>query len=171
MRNVLLLNASFEPLRVITTKRAVCLVLSDKAEVLEAHPNGRLRSAGGGVELAAPAVVRLRNFVQIPFRATMPLTRRALLARDDHVCQVAECHRAGTTVDHVIPRARGGKHRWENVVAMCSKHNFTKSDKLLKEIGWTLKREPRVPHGTMWLFIAIGIEPEESWLPYIGAVA
>jgi 5-methylcytosine-specific restriction endonuclease McrA len=106
--------------------------------------------------------------VQIPFRAAMPLTRRALLARDEHSCQVSGCTRSGTTVDHVIPRARGGKHRWENVVAMCAKHNFTKSDKLLSEIGWALKREPRMPHGTMWLFIAIGIEPEEAWLPYIG---
>lgn len=165
MKNVLLLNASFEPLRVITTNRAMCLILSDKAEVLEERPEGRLRSAT--MEFPVPAVVRLRNFVQIPFRATMPLTRRALLVRDNHECQVAGCKRSGTTVDHVQPRSRGGKHRWENVVAMCSKHNWTKADRTLTEMEWTLKREPHAPHGVMWLFIAIGVEVDPIWQPYV----
>lgn len=174
MSQVLLLNATYEPLRVISTRRAICLILSEKAEVLEEAP-GRFRSAS--TEVAVPLVIRLRRFVQIPFTATIPLNRRALLARDRGECQVSGCGRAGTTVDHVHPRSRGGKHRWENVVAMCSKHNFEKADLTLDEIGWTLKSKPYAPTGTKWLFIGIGVDPQESWVPYLpdfvpaGAVA
>lgn len=160
----LLLNASYEPIRVIATKRAVCLVLADKAEVLE-HGSGRLRSATR--ELAEPVVIRLRHFVQIPFTATIPLNRRALLVRDNHECQVVGCERAGTTVDHVKPRSRGGLHRWENVVAMCSPCNQRKADSTLAELGWKLKKQPHAPKGTMWLLIGIGMKPHEQWEPYL----
>lgn len=160
----LLLNASFEPLRVISTRRAVCLILSEKAEVLEAG-SGRLRSASS--EVPEPAVIRLKHFVQIPFKATMPLNRRALIARDNHECQVSGCKKAGTTVDHVHPRSKGGRHEWTNVVAMCAKHNQDKADRLLAELGWTLKAEPHAPRGTRWLLVGIGVEPQESWVPYL----
>lgn len=164
MSSVLLLNASFEPLRIISTRRAVCLVLSDKAEVIE-EKAGRLRSATTSV--AVPAVIRLRHYIQIPFKATYPLNRRSLIARDHHECQVAGCERVGSTIDHVIPRSRGGKHEWTNCVMMCSKHNFTKADKTLDEIGWTLKREPRQPTGTMWLLIGTGVEHDPQWSAYL----
>lgn len=163
--SVLLLNASFEPLRIITTKRAVCLVLAEKAEVIEER-SGRLRSATTSV--ANPAVIRLRHYVQIPFKATYPLNRRSLLARDNRECQVSGCERAGTTIDHVKPRSRGGRHEWTNVALMCSKHNFTKGSKTLEELGWTLKREPAQPTGTMWLLIGAGLEPDPQWSMYLG---
>lgn len=160
----LLLNASYEPLRVISTKRAVCLLLAEKAEVIEAG-SGRLRSASR--EVIEPAVIRLRHFVQIPFKAAIPLNRRALLRRDDNECQVVGCERAGTTVDHVKPRSRGGRHAWDNVVAMCAKCNQAKADRSLEELGWKLKKEPHAPHGTMWLLVGIGIEPQEVWKNYL----
>lgn len=160
----LLLNASFEPIRVISTKRAVCLLLAEKAEVLEAG-SGRLRSAS--LEVPEPVVIRLRNYVQIPFRATIPLNRRALIARDDHACQVVGCGRSGTTVDHVIPRSRGGRHEWGNVVAMCSPCNQRKADSTIVELGWKLKKVPHAPKGTMWLLVGLGIEPVEAWVPYL----
>lgn len=160
----LLLNASYEPLRVISTKRAVCLILAEKAEVLEAG-SGRLRSEHASVP--EPAVIRLRHYVQIPFQATIPLNRRSLITRDNHECQVSSCNRAGTTVDHVHPRSKGGRHEWTNVVAMCSPCNQRKADHSLAELGWKLKKEPRAPHGTMWLLVGMGIEPVESWEPYL----
>lgn len=162
--SVLLLNASYEPLRIITTKRAVCLVLAEKAEVIE-EKAGRLRSAATSV--AVPAVIRLRRYVQIPFKATYPLNRRALIVRDGHACQVSGCERIGSTIDHVKPRSRGGKHEWVNVALMCGPHNFKKADKTMAEMGWTLKREPQAPHGTMWLLIGTGVAYDTDWALYL----
>lgn len=166
MSSVLLLNASYEPLRIISTRRAVCLVLAEKAEVIE-EKSGRLRSATTSV--AIPAVIRLRHFVQIPFKATYPLNRRSLSVRDNHECQVSGCERIGSTIDHVQPRSRGGKHVWTNVVLMCPKHNFAKADKTMAEIGWALKREPRQPVGTMWLLIGTGVDHDPQWETYLPA--
>lgn len=164
MSQVLLLNASFEPIRVITTKRAVCLILAEKAEVVEEKP-GRLRSAS--FSMATPCVIKLRHFVQIPYRATLPLNRRTLMGRDKGQCQIAGCERAGTTIDHLMPRSRGGKHEWTNTIACCAPHNFKKGDNTIEEMGWTLKKEPRVPKGTMWLLVGMGIDPDEAWVPYL----
>lgn len=166
MSSVLLLNASYEPLRIISTRRAVCLVLAEKAEVIE-EKSGRLRSATASV--AIPAVIRLRHFVQIPFKATYPLNRRSLVVRDNHECQVSGCERIGSTIDHVVPRSRGGRHEWANVALMCPKHNFAKADKSLEQMGWTLKREPRQPTGVMWLLIGTGVEHDPQWSTYLPA--
>lgn len=166
--SVLLLNASFEPLRIITTKRAVCLVLAEKAEVIESKP-GCLRSAT--TQVVIPSVIRLRKYVHVPYKATYPLNRRSLLARDRRECQVAGCEKIGSTIDHVVPRSRGGKHEWSNVALMCPSCNFRKGDRLLSEIGWTLKRQPAQPHGSQWLLIGAGIEPDEKWVPYVNQVA
>lgn len=165
MSRVLLLNATFEPLRVIDVKRAVCLTLAEKADTLETQP-GRLRSETR--EFVIPAVIKLRNFVKIPHKAHFPLNRRTLNVRDNHECQVAGCDRIGSTVDHLHPRSRGGKHEWPNVVLMCSKHNFAKADRTIEEMEWTLKRTPRIPAGTAWLMIALGIEADPKWRPYLG---
>ncbi|MEI7888494.1 MAG: HNH endonuclease [Actinomycetes bacterium] len=166
---VLLLNASFEPLRVITLRRAFGLVLSAKAELLERDGNQVLRSAGGA-EFEMPAVIRLRKFVSVPFQATAPLSRRTLLARDSHRCQVLGCTRSGQTVDHVIPRSRGGRHEWCNVALMCVRHNSQKSDRLLEELGWKLAQKPQVPRGRQVLLARAGLrEPPAIWEPYLAA--
>lgn len=161
---VLLLNATFEPLRVISRNRAVCLILDGKAEVIEAAP-GRIRSAN--TDYTAPAVIRLLYFVQIPFKAKIPLNRRTLMARDNHECQVAGCDRIGSTIDHIHPRARGGRHEWTNVALMCPRHNHQKSDRLLSEIGWELKREPSVPVGTKWVVLGFSVPIQPVWEPYL----
>lgn len=159
---VLLLNASYEPLTVIDLHRAVTLVWTGKAEIVTAGP-GRLRSPS--TELPEPVVVRLCRYVKVPFRARAPLTRRTLAARDGGRCQVSGCDRPGTTIDHVTPRAKGGLHRWENVVAMCPGHNSTKSDRLLADLGWTLKTEPVAPRFTVALR-----DSHPAWTPYLAAV-
>lgn len=165
MGGVLLLNATFEPLTVISTRRAVVLVLDEKAEVIE-HGAGEFRSAS--TSMPVPAVIRLRYFVKIPYRARLPLNRKAVIARDGGVCQYG-CGRRGDTIDHVVPRSRGGRHCWENVVASCRKCNGQKDDRLLSELGWVLPRQPFAPTGRFWLVVAMlpdgDVDP--GWAPYL----
>lgn len=142
---VLLLNASYEPLRVISWQRAICLQLADRADLIE-KVQGRTLRTSGGAEYPFPAVVRLREMVVVPFRrGAAPITRRALAFRDHGVCQKSNCDRRGSTMDHLIPSSRGGQHTWLNVVLMCAEHNNSKGDRTLEELGWTLKTKPTVP--------------------------
>jgi 5-methylcytosine-specific restriction endonuclease McrA len=160
MSRALVLNATFEPLAVVELRRAVVLVLSDKAEVLE-H-DGVWHSASASV--AVPAVIRLRRYVRVPYRARAPLTRNGLMARDGGRCQY--CDARATTVDHVMPRSRGGRHRWENVVAACRRCNSRKADRTLAELGWDLPRRPHAPTGRAWLVMGVAaVDPR--WEPYL----
>lgn len=162
MAKVLLLNATYEPLRVISTKRAVVMVVEDKA-IIEVAGEGEFRSPS--TTIPVPAVVRLKTYVKVPYRANKPLTNKAVLARDGYECAYCDKRRADT-VDHVIPRSRGGQHVWDNVVAACRKCNAAKANKLLSELDWTLKWEPHTPKGTYWLVIGVP-NPDSSWEPYL----
>lgn len=164
---VLLLNASFEPLRVITMRRALGLVLSSKADLVVPEGDKVIRTAGG-LTFEMPAVVRLRRFVRVPFQATIPLSRLALQARDGKRCQVSGCNRAGQTIDHVVPKSRGGQHEWTNVALMCLRHNSAKGDRLLEELGWKLDRRPVAPRGALILLARAGIQvPPDTWSPFL----
>jgi len=156
----LLLNASFEPLKVVSAKRAVVLVLSGKAEMVEPG-DARYRHERG--EVVVPAVLRLVKFVRVPYRTTVPLTRRAVLARDGGLC--AYCSGAADTIDHVQPRAHGGQHRWENVVAACRSCNNRKDDRTLAQVGWALNFKPHAPKAT--LYVVFRHEQQEAWRPYL----
>ncbi len=167
---VLLLNASYEPLRVIALRRAIGLVLASKVDLLASSDDHLLHTSGGDV-YEAPDVVRLRRMVTVPFQAVAPLSRRAIDARDDRRCQVVGCERAGQTVDHVVPRSRGGAHEWTNVVLMCTRHNSHKGSHLLSELGWQLKREPVAPKGDLVILARAGIRrPPPAWGPYLPGV-
>ena len=165
--DVLLLNASCEPLRFITVRRALGMVITGRA-VMVAAGDGHVHSASD--EFPVPLVVRLRQMVRIPFAARVPLNRRTLSKRDAGRCQVAGCPDVGSTIDHVVPRSRGGRHEWRNVVLMCVAHNRTKSDRLLSELGWRLKRAPR-PLAPAYALMEVGEEPIGAWAPYLRAAA
>jgi 5-methylcytosine-specific restriction endonuclease McrA len=157
----LLLNASFEPLCVVSTRRAVVLVLKDKAEIV-ARNGAEFRSERRSVPV--PSVIRLVHFVRVPFRTRVPLSRRAVFARDGHRCQY--CHRTAENIDHVVPRSRGGTHSWENVVASCRACNARKEDRLLAEVGLSLRHLPAAPRATLWLLATLGsLDP--AWTPYL----
>ncbi|MGN6693219.1 MAG: HNH endonuclease [Aquihabitans sp.] len=164
--HTLLLNASYEPLTVISVHRAVVLVLADKADLVAAG-EGHFRSPSTSVPV--PSVIRLRGFVRVPYRSTLPLNRRNLIARDGGRC--AYCHGRGDTVDHVVPRSRGGEHVWTNVVAACQPCNGHKGDRLLHELGWQLRTTPAAPRGWSWMLVGIGTtDPAWSeWLDPAGA--
>lgn len=163
---VLLLNASYEPLRIITWQRAICLQLADRADLIEEAPERRLRAAGGA-EFPFPSVVRLREMVVVPFqRGTPPITRRALAARDGGMCQKSGCERRGTTMDHVVAKSRQGQHTWNNVVLMCEEHNNRKGDRTLEELGWSLKKKPIAPKQRSLMLNPRDAAPQ--WLPWLG---
>ena len=161
MDRALLLNARFEPLGVGSVRRAVVLVLKEKAEVL-ARDDAELRSER--VALPVPSVIRLHQYVRVPHRSRVPLSRRAVFARDGHRCQY--CHRPAENIDHVVPRSRGGTHTWENVVASCRSCNSRKEDRLLSESGFRLARPPRAPHGALWVVAGAGA-PDPAWRAFL----
>ena len=107
MERALVLNASYQPICVVPVRRAVVLVLKEKADVLVPGA-GLVR--GATLVVQAPSVIRLRYFVKVPFRARAGLSRRAVFVRDDHTCQY--CGERAENVDHVVPRSRGGLHVW-----------------------------------------------------------
>lgn len=167
MRQVLLLNASYEPLTTLPMRRAVVLVLREKAEIVHDDRSGAvLRSAT--LALSAPSVIRLRRFVKVPFRARVPLTRAALMRRDDYRC--AYCGRRAETIDHVVPRSRGGDHSWENCVASCMPCNIRKADRFLEDLGWTSRITPAAPRGAHWRLIGAH-HGDPQWAPYLSARA
>ena len=168
MRRVLLLNVTYEPLTTVGLKRAVCLVLCDKAEIVHDDTAGQVMHAAT-VSLVTPSVIRLRRYVRIPQRNRVPLTRAALMRRDNYRC--AYCSRHAETIDHVLPRSRGGQHTWENCVASCTMCNHRKADRLLAEIGWTLPVVPAVPRGAHWRLIGAHHDGDPQWEAYLGSTS
>ncbi len=164
MRRVLLLNVTYEPLTTVGLRRAVCLVLGGKAEVVHDDVDGALLHAAS-VVLATPSVIRLRRYVRVPYRNRVPLTRAALMRRDNYRC--AYCGRRAETIDHVVPRSRGGQHAWENCVASCTICNHRKADRLLEELGWTLAVPPVVPRGAHWRLVGAQHDGDPQWAAYL----
>ncbi len=161
---VLVLNASFEPINVCTVRRAAVLVLKDKAVMLE-RAERPLRSER--LSLDRPAVIRLISFVRIPRDAHgRKITRKAVLARDSWTCQYCGTRKPGLTVDHVIPRSRGGKSVWENIVASCATCNRRKGSHLPREIKMHPRTKPRAPGPTVFIRIASPTIPH-AWQPYL----
>jgi 5-methylcytosine-specific restriction endonuclease McrA len=164
MARSLVLNASYEPLGTVAARRAVLLVLGGKADDL--HPSGLVLHAER-FEISVPSVVRLRQFVHVPFRRRVAVSRRAVMARDGHRCQYCGAH--ADSIDHVTPRSRGGGHTWDNVVAACRPCNVRKRDRFLHDSGMRLKRAPTVPNGIVWSIVAGGSVPDD-WRQYLGDV-
>lgn len=159
---VLVLNASDEPLAVTGLRRAVGLVLAGKADVVAARE--KLHSVTREIDL--PLVVRLRSYVHVPHRRVAKGPSLAgLKARDGEWC--AYCtKRPASTIDHVVPRSRGGEHLWENTVACCAKCNNRKGAKTPHEAGLRLGVTPKRPSSQLWLSIALS-GFDEAWMPFV----
>lgn len=166
MASALVLNATYEPLGVVPVRRAVTLLLVGKAEPLHVAERGQIRSAS--LVLAVPTVIRLSRYVVVPYRSAVPLTRHGVLRRDRGVC--AYCGERASSLDHVIPRSRGGRHDWDNVVACCIRCNGRKGNQLLADLGWRLRVQPRVPAGPHVLVARFG-EVHPHWAPYVPGIA
>ena len=143
MVQVLVLNASYEPLNITTWRRATVLMLKGKAESLEEDSSHRLRH-----DTLLPKVIRLRQFVRVPFRE-IPLTRKNILQRDDNCCQYCGCIGKKLSIDHVIPRSRGGTDDWENVTTACLSCNVIKGNRTPQEASMPLRKKPYKPLSNM----------------------
>jgi 5-methylcytosine-specific restriction endonuclease McrA len=164
MAEVLVLNASYEPLRLVSTRRAVVLLLQQKVEVVE--PGERVIRSNSG-RFAVPEVVRLLRYAAVPRNRALPCSRRAVLIRDSETCQYCGTKpgRALLTLDHVLPRAQGGTTSWENVVAACNSCNHRKANRTPEQANMQLMRQPRRPL-YMTLTLINALERNDVWSKY-----
>src|SRR6185312_4578342 len=161
----LVLNAGYEPLAVVSFRRALLLVLTGKASVLAeiGEPVMTPRMAIG-----RPSVILLNRYIKVPYREAATVTRRGVLRRDGHRC--GYCGEAATTVDHIMPRSRGGSNTWENLIACCLACNRAKGDRTLAQLGWKPRFTPSRPRGPHW-FITELERPAPEWSDFLAGTA
>lgn len=162
MTRSLVLNASYEPLSVVSERRAIVLVLAEKATVVVPRPEIWFAER---IEVQVPSVVKLNRFVKVPYRRSVPVTRRAVFGRDGHRCQY--CGGPAESIDHVTPRSRGGEHIWENVVACCRPCNMRKGDRTPSESGFDLRVQPSPPRRFAWIYASTGFQVDPDWTPFL----
>ena len=121
---VLVLNQSYEPLNICRVRRAITLIYQDKAEMLE-NGSGFIRSVDRNIPI--PSVIRLASMARRPYRTDRKMTRLEIFKRDSYICQYCGKVFRQLTLDHVIPRSKGGQHTWENVVSACAQCNRRKA--------------------------------------------
>ena len=163
MQQVLVLNASYEPLNVTSVRRAHVLVFKGKAEVIEELDKG-LHSATDTYPW--PHVIRLVQYVRVPRAVQRKISRRALFARDGWRCVYCGTTAGRLTLDHVVPRSRGGTSEWENVVTSCAPCNLRKGNRLPEEVSMKLKKKPRPPAPVLFIRLAAPKIPT-TWRPYL----
>ena len=164
---MLVLNATYEPINVCTVRRATVLLLKSKAEMIEVGSRDLHWATGS---LPRPVVIRLVTYVRVPHDThRRKITRRAVFARDGWTCQYCGS-RSNLTVDHVIPRSKGGGSNWENIVASCAPCNRRKGDMLLRHTGMRLRREPRTPRAEIFIHVSSPTIPA-AWRQYLPTAA
>lgn len=161
---VLVLNQDYRALSVASVERAVILVYLQKAEMVAAKADRFIHSVSTSIPW--PSVVRLKRYVRVPYRKVM-LTRRNVLRRDGHRCQYCGTSE-NLTIDHVIPRAQGGRDTWENLVAACVPCNHRKGSRTPDQAGMPLAKKPFRPSHVMYMRDYVG-GAEEAWKPYLFA--
>lgn len=162
-RHVLILNQNYEPMSVITAKKAIVLIVLGKAEIIERHPRWEVRSVRNS--LPFPSIVRLVTYIHIP-RKRVILSRKNIIKRDSNRCQYCGTSQRPLTVDHVLPKNRGGEDSWENLVCACVYCNNRKGNRTPEEARMPLHRKPQRPNQLYFIqhFIGIG---DERWKPYL----
>ena len=162
---VLVLNQNYEPLNVCNLPRAFRLVFGAKAEVIE-YDHQVIRTPR--TEYRAPSVIRLQYQIRRP-RPRVKLSRREIFARDRHTCQYCGRQTHDLTLDHVVPRHRGGGHTWENLVAACKPCNHRKGGKTLEEARLRLLRPAFEPRSDIYSLFTpyLGDERNEAWRSYL----
>ena len=164
---VLILNASYEPLHVCSVKRAITLLMQEVAErVLD--DDRVLRTPSRTVPV--PSVIRLRRYVRRPHRQRVAFNRKNVLRRDDHACQYCGTRAHDLTLDHVLPRSRGGPTSWENVVACCRRCNAHKRDRTPTEARMALRRPPRAPVFMFTSAYGLLTDVDPAWAAYLPRV-
>lgn len=160
---VLVLNANFEPLNVCTTRRAVCLVVAGKAEMLL---NGRGYIKTVRETYPRPSIIRIGYMIKRP-RPRVRLSKREIFRRDGHTCQYCGTRHARMTLDHVVPRHQGGLHTWDNLVTACANCNLKKGGRSLAHVHMSLLRQPQEPRPTAMYLYGSHLEYNEAWRPFL----
>lgn len=163
-QRVLVLNASYEPLQLISVRRAVILLLQEKAEVVEA---ARQQLRARAIALDVPLVIRLVRYIRIPRRLKLPCSRRGVFARDRETCQYCGVQpgRAHLTMDHVVPRSQGGGTTWDNVVTACRDCNHRKGGRTPDQANMKLAIVPRQPQYVAFALLG-ELERHDVWRKY-----
>ncbi|MGO3884822.1 MAG: HNH endonuclease [Mycetocola sp.] len=161
----LVLNAGYEPLAVVSFRRALVLVMDGKAVAIESDPDDPVIAATDAYD--RPVVIVLTRYVRVPMARRIPVSRRGVLRRDGHRC--GYCGRQAATIDHILPRSRGGVDSWENLVACCARCNNVKGARTVAEMNWHLRTTPKMPFGPSWAVRgAERIRPE--WDAYLDPI-
>jgi len=154
---VLVLNQDYQPLSVCSIERSIKLIFLEKADLLHDDPQKKLRTVRRSY--AYPSVIRLRKYIRIPYKRIV-LSRRNIMRRDNHSCQYCGI-KSDLTLDHVLPRSRGGRDSWENLATACNHCNVKKGNRTPEEADMNLKRKPFRPvHITFFRDLAGGVQEE-----------
>ena len=160
--HVLLLNQDYSALTVCSVERAVILIHLQKVHIVESRDGAVIRSPS--TKLPWPSIVRLKSYVKVPYKKVM-LSRKNVLRRDRHTCQYCGTG-SNLTIDHVLPKSRGGRDSWTNLVAACVSCNNRKGDRTPDEAQMSLAREPFRPSYVMFIRDFVGTM-DEAWKPYL----
>ena len=161
-KKVLLLNQSYQPLMILGAKRAIILSFTDKVEVVERYSD-QIRSIN--LSILLPSVIRLKDYVSFS-KKKIPLTRKNILKRDNHICQYCNNKSGFMTIDHIVPKDKGGRDLWENLVAACVSCNTKKGNKLLKDTNMLLLKKPKAPSFLFNIQSELS-NSQDSWKPYL----
>lgn len=160
---VLVLNQGYEPISVCSPRKAILLNLMMKAEILEVRKDMFIHTVSA--KFPCPAVIKLAGYFKVPFRSIV-LTKKNILKRDENCCQYCGSHHSDLTIDHIIPRSRGGTDSWENLVAACKTCNSRKGSRTPAEANMPLKKKPRKPNYVAYFKQYFGIA-DESWKQFL----
>jgi 5-methylcytosine-specific restriction endonuclease McrA len=160
---VLLLNANYEPLNVCSTRRAVNLWLSGKAEML-LNGRGVIRTVRR--EIPRPSVIRLSYMVKRPY-PRVRLSKREIFRRDNYRCQYCGQSKPNLTLDHIVTRHRGGEYSWSNLVTACPSCNLKKGGRTLQQANMRLLREPTEPRATAIYLYGGYIKDNSEWEQFL----
>jgi len=162
-RRVLLLNQTYEPLNIVSLRRAIKLLVLLKAELVYFDENQLIKSSS--ISIPRPVVIRLKRYIHLKYREP-PLTKKNILLRDNYTCQYCGTRKPPLTIDHVIPKSRGGKDTWENLVTACVKCNAKKGDRTPEEAGMKLLSKPRKPTYFELIIMRSRID-DERWKEFL----
>jgi 5-methylcytosine-specific restriction endonuclease McrA len=163
----LVLNSGYEPMQLISWQRALCLVLSSRAEVVASYHDQSIRTISTSYPM--PSVVRLTRYVRLVQRfGIVKCSRRNIMLRDRYECQYCgiRCTISNATIDHILPVSRGGRMSWDNIVTACGDCNRKKGSRTPMEAGFALRSRPRRPSWREWLE-HWQHDLDDSWLPYL----
>lgn len=160
---MLVLNGNYEPLVIVSVEKAIVLLYLDKAELVSSLDHKEVRSTS--VTMPFPSVIRLATYIRVPFKKVI-LSRKNILRRDGHKCQYCGASSITLTVDHIIPKSRGGEDSWENLVSACLRCNNRKGSQTPDEAQMPLLRRPIRPNHVTFLRQYVG-RIDKGWEPYL----